>query len=175
MFMRENSTPILFADDTSILISHSVFFNFKNEIKTIFNNLNQWFKNNLLSLNFSKTQFINFTTRKSNQIEITINHNNKIIPTCISTKFLGLTVNCTLSWRDHIDLVTKKLSTICYLIRNIKPYLSSSTLKMIYYSLFHSIMSYGIIFWGNSPHSSVIFKMQKMAIRRMMGCGHRVL
>ena len=30
-------------------------------------------------------------------------------------------------------------------------------------------MSYGIIFWGNSPHSSVIFKMQKMAIRTMMG------
>ena len=88
MFMRENSTPILFADDTSILISHSALFDFKNEIKTIFNNLNEWFKNNLLSLNFSKTQFINFTIRKSNQIEITINHNNKIIPICNSTKFL---------------------------------------------------------------------------------------
>ena len=161
MFMRENSTPILFADDTSILISHSALFDFKNEIKTIFNNLNEWFKNNLLSLNFSETQFINFTTRKSNQIEITINHNNKIIPICNSTKFLGLTVDCTLSWRDHIDLATKKLSTLCYLIRNIKPYLSSSTLKMIYYSLFHSIMSYGIILGGNSPHTSAIFKMQK--------------
>jgi hypothetical protein len=33
-------------------------------------------------------------------------------------------------------------------------------------------MSYGIIFWGNSPHSSIIFKMQKRAIRTMMGCGH---
>ena len=97
MFMRENSTPILFADDTSILISHSALFDFKNEIKTIFNNLNEWFKNNLLSLNFSKTQFVNFTTTKSNQIEITINHNNKIIPICNSTKFLGITVDCTLS------------------------------------------------------------------------------
>ena len=88
MFMRENLTPILFADDISIVISHSALFDFKNKIKTIFNNLNEWFKNNLLSLNFSKTQFINFTTRKSNQIEITINHNNKIIPICNSTKFL---------------------------------------------------------------------------------------
>jgi hypothetical protein len=106
--MRENSTPILFADDTSILISHSALLDFKNEIKTIFNNLNEWFKNNLLFLNFSKTQFVNFTTRKSNQIEININHNNKIIPICNSSKFLGLTLDCTLSWRDHIDLVTKK-------------------------------------------------------------------
>ena len=44
---------------------------------------------------------------------------------------------------------------------------------MIYHSLFHSIMSYGIIFWGNSSHSSVIFKLQKRAIRTMMGCGYR--
>ena len=41
MFMGEKSTPILFADDTSILISHSDLFDFKNEIKTIFNNLNE--------------------------------------------------------------------------------------------------------------------------------------
>jgi len=66
MFMREKSTPILFADDTSILISHSNLFNFKNEIKTIFNNLNEWFKNILFSLKFSKTPFVNVTTRKTN-------------------------------------------------------------------------------------------------------------
>jgi len=167
------STPFSFADDTSVLISHSNLFYFKNEIKTIFSNLNEWFKNNLFSLNFSKTQFVNFTTRKTNQIEIIIDHNNKNIPICNSTKFLGLTADCTLSWRDHIDLVTKKLSTICYLLRSIKPYLSSSILQMIYYSLFHSIMSYGIILGGNSPHSLIIFKMHKRAIRTMIGCGHR--
>ena len=95
------------------------------------------------------------------------------IPICSSTKFLGLTVDCSLSWSEHIELVTKKLSTICYLIRNIKPYLSNPIMKMIYHSLFHSVLTYGIIFWGNSPHSSVIFKMQKRAIRTIMGCGHR--
>jgi len=72
----------------------------------------------------------------------------------------------------HIALITRKLSNICYLIRNIKPYMSIFTLKMIYRSLFHAIMSYGIIFWGNSPHSTISFKMQKLAIRTMMGCGY---
>ena len=173
MFMRAKSTPILFADDTSILISHSNLFDFRNKIQLIFTNLNEWFKNNLLSLNFSKTQLVHFTTRNTNQMEIIIDHDNKTIPICNSTKFLGITVDCTLSWKHHIDLVTRKLSTICYLIRNIKPYLSLCTLKMTYHSLFHSIMSHGIIFWGNSPHSSKIFKIQKRAIRTMMGCGYR--
>jgi hypothetical protein len=40
---------------------------------------------------------------------------------------------------------------------------------------FHSAMSYGIIFWGNSLHSSIIFRIQKKAIRIMEGCGNRVL
>jgi hypothetical protein len=173
MFMREKSKPILSADDTSILISHFNLSDYKNEIKTTFVTLIEWFKHNLLSLNFSKMHILNFTTKNTNQMELIIDHNNKTIPICSSTKFLGLTVDSTLSWKHHIDLVTKKLSTICYLIRNIKPYLSTYTLKMFYHSLFHSIMSYGIIFWGNSLHSSIIFKMQKRAVRAMMGCGYR--
>ena len=36
-------------------------------------------------------------------------------------------------------------------------------------------MSYGIIFKRNSLHSSIIFRIQKKAIRIMEGCGNRVL
>jgi len=35
-------------------------------------------------------------------------------------------------------------------------------------------MSYGIIFWGNSWHSSIIFRLQKKVIRIMEGCRNRV-
>jgi len=34
-------------------------------------------------------------------------------------------------------------------------------------------MSYGIMFWGNSPHRPVIFKMQKRVIRILMEIGYR--
>jgi hypothetical protein len=71
-------------------------------------------------------------------------------------------------WFSH-----KKLSNTCYLIWIIKPYLSISTLKMVYHPLFHSIMSYGIMFWGNPPHSPIIFKMRKRVLRRLIGIGYR--
>jgi hypothetical protein len=38
-FMRDKSTPILFADNTSILVSQSNLSDFKNDIKIIFTNL----------------------------------------------------------------------------------------------------------------------------------------
>jgi hypothetical protein len=44
--------------------------------------------------------------------------------------------------------------------------MSQETLRMVYYFAYvHSIMSYGIIFWGNQPHSEKIFKIQKRMIR----------
>jgi len=69
-FVNDKSVPVLFADDTSILLSHSNPTDFNNDIDTVFKILNNWFKQNLLSLNFTKTQFTNFTTKNNNQIEI---------------------------------------------------------------------------------------------------------
>jgi hypothetical protein len=82
-------------------------------------------------------------------------------------------MNNTLSWNNHIDVLMKKLSKACYIIRNAKTYMSASSLKVIYYAFFHSFMSYGIIFWGNSSHSSIIFRIQKKAIGIMKGCRNR--
>lgn len=47
------------------------------------------------------------------------------------------------------------------------------SLRMVYFSYFHSIMTYGIIFWGNSRHSNVIFRLQKRVIRIITGIRNR--
>jgi hypothetical protein len=47
--------------------------------------------------------------------------------------------------------------------------MSQDTLVMVYYEYFHSIMSYGIIFWGNSSYSINVFRLQKKVIRIITG------
>jgi len=54
-----------------------------------------------------------------------------------------------------------KLNKASYVIRSLKPLLSFKSLKMVYFSTVHSIILYGIIFWGTSSHSKIIFKIQK--------------
>jgi hypothetical protein len=78
-------------------------------------------------------------------MEIGLNY-NKLMPNDLFTKFLGLAVDSTLSWRIHIDYLTTKLSTACYVSRSIKPLMSPKTLLLIYHSLFHTVMCYGILF-----------------------------
>jgi hypothetical protein len=52
--------------------------------------------------------------------------------------------------------------------------MSVNTLKTVYHSYFSSIINYGLPVWGNSPHSIKIFRMQKNAIRIMLGYRRRV-
>ena len=88
--------------------------------------------------------------RNSTSIDLEIGCDNNLISNVLHTKFIGLTIDSMLSWRTHIDQLIIKLTTACYVIRSLKPYMSHKTLLSIYHSLFHSVMSYGIIFWGNS-------------------------
>jgi hypothetical protein len=83
--------------------------------------------------------------------------------------FLGLVITNSLSWKDHITQLIPNLSKACYVLRCIRPFMSQDALKSIYYSYFHSLITYGIIFWGNSSYSSHIFRLQKKAVRIIMG------
>ena len=69
-------------------------------------------------------------------------------------------------------MIIPKLCVTCFVVRAIKPFVALDTLKVVYHSYFHSIINYGIIFWGNSSYSNSIFKLQKRVIR-IMGMGIR--
>jgi hypothetical protein len=61
------------------------------------------------------------------------------------------------------------LSSACYVMRSVKPYVSQNILKIIYFSYFHSVMTYGSLFWGHSPYSVKILMLQKKIIRILLG------
>jgi hypothetical protein len=128
------SKPILFADDTSIIVTNSSPTDYKNNIINLFELINDWFKANLLTLNFDKTYYIKFMTKNSSVININIGYDNKQIVNYTNTKFLGLIIDNMLFWKGHIDWLMSKLSTACYVIRAIKPYMSQETLQMNYFS-----------------------------------------
>ena len=114
-----------------------------------------------------------FVNKNCSTFDLNIGHGNKKITNTCTTKFLGLTLENMLSWKTQIDTVVPKLSSATFAIRTVKPYLSQDSLKMIYYSYFHSIMTYGIILGGNSRYSNTIFRLQKKIIRIIMGLRNR--
>jgi len=64
--------PILFEDDTSIIIAKPSPSKFKEDINNISDDDNDWFRSNSLSLNFDKTYFLQFRPKNSYEINIKI-------------------------------------------------------------------------------------------------------
>jgi len=128
---------------------------------------------NLISLNWEKTHFVHFTTKNNFFSNFDIIYKDKKLTAVYSIKFLALTLDNSLSWRKHTEAIVPKLSAATFAVRTVRSLLSLDSLKLIYYSYFHSILNYGIIFWGNTHYSNAIFKMQKRIIRIMVGIRNR--
>jgi hypothetical protein len=82
-------------------------------------------------------------------------------------------VDSTLSWKEHIKHTASKLSSASYVIRILTSIMSLESLLMTYYAYAHFIMSYSIVFWGNSIHSDQIFKIKKRIVRIIMKVSSR--
>jgi len=108
---------------------------------------------------------LQFLTETDNGINMQVLFGNRKIATAQSLKFLGLTIDTTLTWQHHIGELTSRLNKAFYAIRSIKLFMSLEVLRSTYFSYAESIISYGIIFWGNSSYSDDIFKIQERIIR----------
>jgi hypothetical protein len=164
LVLNKISSPILFADDTSVIIPNPNPRAFLNSVTEVFNKLKLWFDANLLVLNFSKTEFVTFNTKHAYEHDTNIVYDNIEIPNSLCVKFLGVNIVNSLPWKTHIDLLLPKLSSSCYTIRVVKPFVNQETLLMVYYAYFHSIVRYSVIFWGNSSYANNVFHLQKRVV-----------
>ena len=82
-------------------------------------------------------------------------------PVYMAQNFWDRRLMITYHWHCHIDQMIPKLNKVSFVIRLFKPPLPFEALKTVYFPTFHSIISYGIIFWGSSTYSKIIFKTQK--------------
>ena len=65
------------------------------------------------------------------------------------------------------------MNSAAYILRILEPLLTIQNLRVVYFSYVHSIISYGLIFWGPSSHSKIIFKVQKRIIRILTNSNYR--
>jgi len=92
--------------------------------------------------------------------DLSISCETKHITKVQKVKFLGSTIDNYLSWKFHIEEIKPKLNKACFAVRSLRPYLLYEVVRMMYFSYFHSSVSYGVIFWGISSQNNSIFKIQ---------------
>ena len=140
---------VMFADDTNLFISHkNIDTLFASMIKEL-ENVSMWFKSNKLSLNVDKTKWLLFHPLSKRQSllqtfpNVLIEHIH--IKREYETKFLGVFIDENLSWKQHIDIVSSKISKSIGILYKSRDVLSKQCLKQLYFSFIHSYVNYANI------------------------------
>ena len=168
------SKSYIFADDTAILYSSKCLKRLKKRLNIDLKLLSHWLNANKIALNVSKTEAILFRNRKQTiSYDLKIKLRGKRLVLNDHTKYLGILIDKYLNWNFHIDRLAKTLSSTNGIIAKLRHYVPQTTITMIYQSLFHSHINYGLPVWGQHlPNNNRITKLQKTAVRLMTFSTH---
>ena len=118
-----------------------------------------------LALNIKKTNFVNFHPfNKPLKETITLPINKKSIIEEKYVKYLGVLIDSSLTWKYHIENLTKKTSRAIGAMYKIRGLINTYLLKTLCYSLIYPHLIYAIQVWGNTfdCHLNKIIVLQKI-------------
>jgi hypothetical protein len=103
-----NTTLGTFADDTVILSVNEDSRRAASDLQYHLNTLLTWFEKWLIRINENKSCSITFTLQKSSTPNVTINDIQ--IPRKTEIKYLGMTIESKLTWKQHIVKKRKQVN-----------------------------------------------------------------
>jgi hypothetical protein len=146
--VTHDSKAIIFADDTSVLVTDKDYTKFKQKMNLALMSIDRWFTANQLMLNIIKTNVIKFTLKTTIHVPMDISYKNYVLEEVTSTKFLVIHIDSKKKKKNHIGQISHKLSVACFTIRNLTHTLNTDILRMVYFAYFQPVFQYGIILWG---------------------------
>ena len=158
----------LFADDTNIYYEAENLDKLELVINNELKKLHTWLSVNRLSLNIDKTNFVVFHPfNKPLTKKITLKIYKKAISEKDHVEYLGIVIDSTLSWRNHIDTVATKISKTIGLLYKLRYFVDTKIIKTLYYSLVYPHLIYGIEVWGSADetHLNKLLILQKKIVR----------
>lgn len=159
----------LFADDSTVVMEcKGDVTQYENDINGTLINIISWLKNNNLTVNIEKTKIMHFSQRIATP-ELNIQYQGVKVEEVASTKFLGVYIDKALTWKTHIEHISKKLSKSAFALYKLAQIVNTEAVLTAYHGLVASILRYGILFWGNSTEQNKVLLLQKRCIRAMFG------
>ena len=106
---------------------------------------------NKLTVNSAKTKYLLFTPRKSNysvsNTSFEVHFRNNTIEKVSLIRFLGVIINENLSWKEHMNIIKRKICSSLGSIMRVKPCLTTKAMPILYNSLLLSHLRYCITSW----------------------------
>jgi hypothetical protein len=166
----------LFADDAKLYKSISCQID-SDQLNQCFSNMSTWCNNWLMKLNVNKCKVVSLSSNVHNIVQYEYGSQLSAIGNVTLTheltfKDLGVTVDCQLSFDDHIyNKISIAYKMLGIIKRNFKD-VDSCTFILLYKSFVRSFVEYAVPVWN--PHKIGVIrdieKIQKRATKNVQGC-----
>jgi hypothetical protein len=127
-----NMPCTIYADDTILYLSNTDINNLKLLLPAVFDKLLYYYNSNELVLNTEKTQLILFGDKHIYDWKVNSNISLKNLK---SVKYLGLTINNTLTLNSHSDSIIHNVNKYLYILKSLRHYFPDSIKHLLLISL----------------------------------------
>ena len=164
----------LYADDTTLSLSNTDYDLLTDELNTELELVRKWTIVNRLTINETKTEMICFSNRNISPTNNDVSIGGSSIKFIDSCRFLGIQLDKSLSFSNHINSVVNKLSRISGILYRIKDSLSLGARVNFYYAFVYPHLCQNVIVWGNAGYSNLkpLVIQHKRIIRNLTNSGY---
>lgn len=165
----------MYADDTAVFYFDKCRDHIRAAMTCDLRQLEEFYRVNRLTLNLAKTQYINFEPGRRTSTPESISIGGFVVKEAESVKYLGITLDKRLCWKQHIESTMKRITGPVGILAKISSFLPTRVLLLIYNSLIHSHLSYLTLIWAAARqiHRRPIERLQRRALKRCLKLANR--
>ncbi|KAG7310900.1 hypothetical protein JYU34_003732 [Plutella xylostella] len=168
-----NGKIFTFADDTALVFSGKSWEEVYFRAQSGFDKVSTCLRQNLLSLNPDKTKYLPFTILKSSQPANRLNYlitahqsdchrfplvacNCPKIENVPTVKYLGVVLDRHFKFLPHIQQLSNRIRKLIVVFKNIRHVADTKLIRMVYFALCQSLLTYCIDTWGGAAKTHLI-------------------
>ena len=172
--LHNGTCSFIYADDLYVTSEQPSFVEVDTTIEESLNKLTEDYRPNNLCVNPDKPQVTSFHLRnKGAKRTLTVKWNRTDLENTPHPKYLGVTLDRTLGYKQHIHNTKMNVATCNNLIRKLpssKCGTNASTIRTTALALSYSVAEYATLVWARSAHAYKLYSEHNSACRAITGC-----
>lgn len=169
----QNGCVLTYADDTAIVVQGDSWVGVYQAAQSFFNTVSSWLRHNKLTLNVDKTKYVAFSMKCPNipdafllqghksakcqdKVTGTVTCTCSAIQRAETIKYLGITIDERLSFAPYTRVLSQRIRRLTAVFKSIRDSAEPDVIRMLYFSLCQSLITYCITSWGGTNKTHVL-------------------
>ena len=174
-FTSDGCLTNLYADDSMIYASGDNILQVQQKLQQCVKNISSWYKVNRLKINIDKTKVMLIGSKSQltslNVDDFILSYDDTPLELVENTKYLGMFINCDISWDFHVRRLCHSTYYHISLLRRLRRIFPMNLLLQVNKSYIQPRLDYVITLYGCSTQKNIdlVQRVQNHAARLIMG------